>query len=699
MNTTLAGKLTLKSLKKKSILSNILLINVVVVVLFAISLGLKYASFPYLLYIFGLLFYLLPGINYAYILEQTTRQELGKTKLLLWASLFFLIFQPALLLLSTSSFSQLSILLLAGMNFAFIVVSFIIIALLNKTGRMALTNLLNIKFDKKVLWLVFIFLAIIVLAMIIYPYLPEADGYQYLAKINESFGKNSIIFLDQRLLFLFSVKSLSILSNISPYFILKIVFPLFSIFLFLVFYDISNKRFNLKNVLIACSFLTIPIIISELLISRPQSLFLLFFPISLYLLNYLNTLKNNRKIYAYAMLLIISLIGAKIHSIFTISSLLILICLFISNIKQIKKYPMLVILIIVLAIASAYPWINDFGIINSIKRFIAPIINGITHIKPNLWFMDNYVNPDGNQMGWPGFSVLLYYGYNVGFLLLLLLIWAIVKKYITWENLKQYWIYTLSFILFFLIAEILPRLGVYYFPDRAWLFVSLTAILFLASVYSKEETKKINIYALLAGTASVLLTFVLIYLKQGWVNKYEIEAALFLKNNTPKDAIVLSQPGNTPLIEYYGQRYYVSGMKNILIEKDKEFIDNVNDLLTNKSGKLLLKENIENQLRKIIADLSKSFPDYTNVFRKQINAQLDIYAKNASRYKVMKQLKLDTKKEIYLLYSEQKFKSLYGTRSWWKKYNYYGADLNYLNNNYKLIYEKNGVYIWKTKEK
>lgn len=516
------------------------------------------------------------------------------------------------------------------MNFAFIVVSFIIIALLNKTGRMALTNLLNIKFDKKVLWLVFIFLAIIVLAMIIYPYLPEADGYQYLAKINESFGKNSIIFLDQRLLFLFSVKSLSILSNISPYFVLKIVFPLFSTFLFLVFYDISNKRVNLKNVLIACSFLTIPIIISELLISRPQSLFLLFFPISLYLLNYLNTLKNNRKIYAYAMLLIISLIGAKIHSIFTISSLLILICLFISNIKQIKKYPMLVILIIVLAIASAYPWINDFGIINSIKRFIAPIINGITHIKPNLWFMDNYVNPDGNQMGWPGFSVLLYYGYNVGFLLLLLLIWAIVKKYITWENLKQYWIYTLSFILFFLIAEILPRLGVYYFPDRAWLFVSLTAILFLASVYSKEETKKINLYALLAGTASVLLTFVLIYLKQGWVNKYEIEAALFLKNNTPKDAIVLSQPGNTPLIEYYGQRYYVSGMKNILIEKDKEFIDNVNDLLTNKSGKLLLKENIENQLRKIIADLSKSFPDYTNVFRKQINAQLDIYAKNAS---------------------------------------------------------------------
>jgi hypothetical protein len=372
---------------------------------------------------------------------------------------------------------------------------------------------------------------------------------------------------------------------------------------------------------------------------------------------------------------------------------------------QIKKYPLLVVFITILAAFGLYPWLNDFGIITTTKKFIIPIFNGLLHINFDPWFINNYVNPDGNQMGWPGLNSIFYYGYNIGLALPVLFIWAIIKKKINKKTISENWIYVIAFLLFFIIAEVLPRLGIYYYPDRSWLFVSLCSILFLITVYSKtEERKSLNIIIFLSSLITLFATFSLIYLKQGWINKYEIEAAIFLRENTPTNTVVITQRGNSPLVEYYANRYFISGTNifdNSSLENNLKFYDNIEEYLSKKQSRLQLKKNVENNLYNSIAGLSKSFPNYLNVYRKQIVNQLGIYEKNSQRYKLMKSQKLDQEKKVYILYSHQKFNSLYGTRTWWKKYNFYNADLAKFDNinYYEKIYDKNGVIIWKIKTK
>ena len=58
---------------------------------------------------------------------------------------------------------------------------------------------------------------------------------------------------------------------------------------------------------------------------------------------------------------------------------------------------------------------------------------------------------------------------------------------------------------------------------------------------------------------------------------------------------------------------------------------------------------------------------------------------------------LASQKPIYIMYSKDKFKSLYGKREWWKVSNFFDANLGKFNssNNYKVVYDNNGVTIWK----
>jgi len=50
---------------------------------------------------------------------------------------------------------------------------------------------------------------------------------------------------------------------------------------------------------------------------------------------------------------------------------------------------------------------------------------------------------------------------------------------------------------------------------------------------------------------------------------------------------------------------------------------------------------------------------------------------------------------LYILYSYDKFNTMYQSRDWWIKANAYGASIKKFDHAYPLIYQKNGIYIWK----
>ncbi len=692
-------------------LKKIVNINISLLIFFAIGYLLSTINFPYVQFIAGMFLFFLPGLNLTWVMELLVKQKIGPEKLTLWtistSPIIVSFFVFISILLNKSQFNEnfilLSLLFLTSLTFALVVCVKII------TKEESTTIDLKKIQDEKIFWMIFSFVLIFLgINFILYKFIPEVDGYVQLINMADFIKQGEIPNDLLRPLFTSFSLTISFATRIPLYWIFKIIIPLLASSIFLPFYFIAKQKFSSKTQLALLSLLpfSIPVVSLEVLYARPQSLFILAFVIFCYLAVEILKIKNEfARPYFLTILLLLSLVGLKIHEFFFFLVIIISFSLLLSLLPLIKKYPKKTLLFGSLFLISISGWIKDFGIFAQAKSSIDLFLTYLLHPKFSLWFISNYTNIDGNSMGWPGLSWILYYGYNLGLVLPLILLYAFFKKSKGFKiDKKTALIIGMAFILFFSIAEIFPRLGLAYYPDRAWLFVSIS--LALAIVISLPSTNLNKIPLAIFTTIlilSILTSFALTYLKQGWTTTNEYSASQFIKNNLPADAVILSQVGNTPMINYFSGRICVIPPKEFFFnannEQIKKYLADLPITLSRDAEFQKKKQDILSTIYEQLDMLKSNSIENNNFPTKAIDRMIINYDQINILTNNIKKKGLNKTHPLYILYSKDKFTGLYGGRKWWQDGNYYNAPIEKFdsNNYFKNIYNNNSIYIWLVK--
>lgn len=679
--------------------------NTIIIIGFLVSLLLTYFKFPYLQSVFGILVIVTGSLNIAAAIEIFLKERQGLTKISIWTALFSIFIFPVFswLLLKLLPVRQISQILI---SIIYPVITFCLYYLFEHFIKHPEITKIK-KCDKSKLkqyfFLGFLYTLVLGVHFFLYKYIPEADPYNYLIKV-EQFSSMGLSMLDSvRPLFSILLYSISATTSISSYWILKIAFPLFFVVLPLLIAKpiIDSKRISKYTYLPILLFLSFPVVVEEVLISRPQSLFLFSLPLFLYLMSNLSIeQKNNRSFIATLAILAMSVIGLKIHPFFGLSAFIALLATIVVVWPMIKKHPIDASVIALVLAGLLIPQLRSDSIDN-LKELLSVFAKFALNPNFTFWFIDSYVSVDGIQMGWPGVTAIFYYLYNLGLALPVIALTYLYKRKQMASERKTGRLYISVIFLFFIVAEIFPRLGLAYLPDRAWLFIA--AILpfvfspILIRIYdsSRAFTKTLLLSSLII---SILTSYFITYAKSGWTSENEMAAATFLRHNTPPNSLVIAQGGNVFTVNYFAQRVYID-LSDTFLEKD----------LDDFKQEIRLLRNSEEQIRKIDEEINKKMGELLTKFKDQLfrddvtSEQLNQLTKSSlasiNHLQAKKRVQMSTSgsKEVFLMYSTEKFTGLYGMRDWWKSNNLYGADLSKIKE-YPVVFEKGGVKIWKLSE-
>ncbi|MDO8335236.1 MAG: hypothetical protein Q7T74_00415, partial [Candidatus Saccharibacteria bacterium] len=323
--------------------------------------------------------------------------------------------------------------------------------------------------------------------------------------------------------------------------------------------------------------------------------------------------------------------------------------------------------------------------------------------------IDSYRNVDGVLVGWPGYSWLFYYGYNLGIFLPSLTALMITLQFkqlsIFWASIRHEWPVLVIGFGMLLIAELLPRFGLAYLPDRAWLFIVLMLSLLIPYAINlligKYSWASKMIALIMFG--SIAMGSYVTYAKQGWMTNAESAAIPFIQTQTDKSAIFFGQGGSRPAIRYFAERTLVTPPEEIFLSHDKDVVKKyLDDQITNRQ---LAFEQIRARrlaLADSLAQLSLDVKGLRNksdtiAFKEKADQLIEQMANGQYDESTSVESNIVDNLPIYILYDRTKFNSLYGQRVWWRSSNFYGADTDKFTYSYPLIYNERGVMIWKVR--
>lgn len=700
-------------LKSKNLFAHlpvVVRLNFLVVMGYLVAILVHFVHFPYLMYLFAPALYILPGLNIAFFVEQLSGQLQGITKIFSWAVILSLVITPVALLTIIPHFGGFTdrSLLLVFLMWWLMTLGIFWISLIVKdhpTTKLKWPGF----YQYRVFWAsVAVALIIVIVHFILYPFIPEADSYGYLMRINNLATAHSLSPVDTRPLFTLFAWGLSRLSLIDPYWLFKIILPFLSLCWIPIFYRYSqNVHTSWLKIICSIGFLTFPVVSAEILISRPQTGFMITLPIVLFLLVGLLKSKGPRSLYWFGLLLLITVLGSKMHELFIIATITVLISTAVFLYQHCKKYPLETVLLLAVVLGFVTPWVINYGIWGQIMWLTRPFQYFLAAPTFRWWFINSYVNVDGIQIGWPGYSWLLYYGYNIG----LLVPWLILITVTHFKKPKYRPIQlpiAINLIAFLIIAELLPRFNIAFLPDRAWLFIALSLAFYIHR--SVEYLEKVNLRWINAVTYAVVLMaivsgWMVTYAKQGRVSRDEYSASQYLRQNTPQNSRVISQDSNNALIVYFGGRQEVVPPDDGFFMSDqaapaKQFIST---LFSIDAARLPDSLDAKNAKASLKTDLSDLLTANQKEDRDRIIQEIITERNNLERAYVDERLMAENNANstpptpMYILYSYDKFSDLYGTRDWWKKVNYFGANLNKFNqdSHFTKVFDNNKVIIWK----
>lgn len=508
-----------------------------------------------------------------------------------------------------------------------------------------------------------------------YHFIPEWDSYTDILNIENNITTKTF-HQEYRAFFQASASILSILLNANPYSLFIFFFIPLQGSMFLVVYRLF-QRYQYTHLpsqtAIYFLLLSIPVLNMEIDMVRPQNILILTLP----LIFYLSTLITKERLpLAFLTLCIITVAGIFYHEFFWFFFLLLPILYPIdpAATSYLLKYRKLrwsfVILtgIILLALLYISPTLWNF----TLRTLIS--ISDISAWR--WWFLDTYNNSanTNTQVGWSGpLNIVKYYVYYISIATLGILFLFIAKlREIKLTYSEHRWIFYSAALLatWFTFAEILPRLGSIFIPERFWIFFDLTVLfsfLLLILTLQQKLSKYTLLFIVFAGTIGIGGSIYIANAKKSLTTPDEYATALWLKDHTEYDALIISQAGNSPLINNFAKRELYTPKEIFFL--DKESIPLADSGRAERIEKIIkrLEQNPNSQTKHIVAQL-----------RSAIKQEQDL-----------------KKRPLYVLYSEQKFENLYTTREWYQRQNYYGASLQKFDKHLKQVYKNNGISIWK----
>lgn len=567
---------------------------------------------------------------------------------------------------------------------------------------------------RELVWISGIFSLVMIANLMIYPLLPEGDGYFYLMKIQERIANPQLFAEETRQGFFVLIHLMSRVSNSDPYWIFKVVLPFAHGIVVLAAYTLIRPHVTESRyrILFSLAPLYFPVVLQEAFISRPQSIFLIaFIPFLSVMADVVTNGHKVRAMYWLIALFLISGAGIKIHTLFGLLPVAIAIALIVYLRHEIAKRPLDAVAIILGLAAVAYPGVIHSRLVPDLQQLAKLFVMAMRNGPFEWWFIDHYRNVDGIEVGWPGISSVFYYGYNMGVFLVPVLFFSLatVVRGRSFPRFRPQGAAITFLVAFFLfIAEIAPRFSLAYLPDRAWLFLALLlAIVVPPLAYpSLKQWGKIGFgLVAIAAITSVAAGSAITYAKQGWVTSNEVKAARYIRDNLPGDAIIIGPSSMQIMVRYYADRPYDHGRPDLFLHPEQYQLDDYlreneeayrHILQTVRTNRL----NLQFYLREVAEAVARS--DVSNA---QITQYLDstaVIVSGTDAY-IAPQLKtldifMPGDQPIYFVYDRDKFSSLYGQRAWWRTSNFYGADIATLGKIYPVIYDQNGIMIWEVRK-
>lgn len=431
-------------------------------------------------------------------------------------------------------------------------------------------------------WTLFLGLATILATVFLYEFLPDKDPFKWYVRLTQYFESTDLSNFSYRPLF-YSVSFLFVnLSGMDTFIFLKYVIPILFASVFFPIWMVARKTNDRrKQFLILLAPFLVPNAILYSMMGIPQTFFMILLYYFVFFLLY-SYLKGGRFCYYTAGIIALSCAlyheaGTIIIAIWIIATLaydwrkiisnkkdfLFLLIIFVSNLSLIKSYAMF------------------------IMRWAKEITVSFLHPRFNYTFPLEYVTVDGIEAGSKTIIGVAktYLGYAgpaiaLSFLAVFYLLVRKkieIKRYrIILKKSRELQILFAGFLIFFTIAEILPRFpGIAMLPDRAWIYASiffpLFFLLFAVEVPERPMSKKIYYTYITCILLSVGGAIHGNYLKKDLITKGQIQSAEWIKRELPQNRIIVSDEKDQ-LLRYFSQ--------SKIFDVDKGFFHNEENLDT-----------------------------------------------------------------------------------------------------------------------
>ncbi|MDD2766386.1 MAG: hypothetical protein PHH40_01310 [Candidatus Moranbacteria bacterium] len=331
---------------------------------------------------------------------------------------------------------------------------------------------------------------------------------------------------------------------------------------------------------------------------------------------------------------------------------------------------------------------------------IESLLSALLNSQPNLLFPQYYVNIDGNQMGWGDFfGVAKYYLFYIGPPLLLTFVTLlyfiknkIVRSFLFSQEGK---VLTCIFLVFFIIAEILPRLtGIALLPDRAWVFAGTIALFFLIPLFSLPIGKnQFFLWIIILGfSANIAAAIYINTLKKYMITEPQLVSAEWINTNLPNNRTIFTVESGRLLSFFSGSSVIKVGDPNFLFDEtvfESEF----------KSRQIPFSEADQ---KKAIESLKTTVE---NIDTENVTSNVQVARNILSQIELIEQAKNTTEemvsknKSYYIYYAAPSEKNPYVDRPYMKKFENKEKHIifNQQSDYFEKVYsdEANHIYIWK----
>lgn len=401
------------------------------------------------------------------------------------------------------------------------------------------------------LYIFFLQLIVVIVIFSAYLALPDVDPYHWIKSYNQNFIDSSLAELPQRPLFHTFIYTLDQIPYLKTEVIFKYIIPLLSLTSLLPIWLVARRyRSKPQQTLLLLTPLLSPSLIIHTQMGTPQAILIILTIFFVFFLIYSHL--TNKKLWHYLAGLIM-LLAVPLHG---LALLMFASWLAATAWHHPKRHYILLLLLPIAILITPY--------------LLAYLPQVFSDVRPNLTFPTTFTTIDGVQNSWPGVQGLAqYYAFYLGLIVPVILISNIYfflkrsayrRQISQLTNSNSTLTLVFMFIGFFFIAEVLPRLfNVVILPDRAWLFASLAATVFLIPLFNLKFKRQKLIYTSLFLLFAINLGGALYInnLKKHSLPDYLVTSARWIDNNLSANTTVFFN-SSTDYIDLYTSVNFVS---------------------------------------------------------------------------------------------------------------------------------------------